>query len=381
MSSQFKTCPDRRQTASLKWEKYRGTDILPMWVADMDFQVAPPIRKALEKRLTHPVFGYTVGTDTTARIVCDKLKADYDWHVDPDWIVWTPGVVPALWASCAAVGEPGDEAIFNTPIYHHFFTAPGKAGKTPKPVLMRQQESGRWTYDFEALSAALSDRSRLMLLCSPHNPTGTMFTGEEMQQLATLCVDNDLVVVSDEIHCDLILSETRKHMPTAKATPELADQLITLMSPSKTFNIAGLNCGFAIISNPELRRQFRAAKQSVLSDIPCLAFTALEAAYTEADEWLKELLQQLRQNYHWLKQEIDNTPGLQMSPMEATYLAWINTDGLGIDNAAGYFEEYGVGLSPGNGFGLENYVRLNFACPKSQLEEAVNRMKKAVASL
>lgn len=381
MSSKFEQSLDRRNTASLKWEKYRNTDILPMWVADMDFPVASEIQSALEERLAHPVYGYTVGTEETAEVVCNMLQTEYSWTVDPEWIVWIPGVVPGLWAACSAVGEPNDEAIFNTPIYHHFFSAPRQGGKKPKPVSLLQKEDGRWTYDYDALEEAIGERSKLMLLCSPHNPTGTMFTREEMQRMGKLCADNNLVVVSDEIHCALILSESRKHIPLAIACPEVADSLITLLSPSKTFNLAGLNCSFAVISNPELRKAFRDAKYSVLSEVPGLAFTALKAAYKDAGQWHEQLLEQLRKNHAYLEHEIRNIPGLVMSPMEATYLAWINTDGLPVENAAEFFEGFGVGLSPGAGFGRENYVRLNFACPMSQLEEAIRRIKYAVSTL
>ncbi|MFT5702256.1 MAG: cystathionine beta-lyase [Desulforhopalus sp.] len=381
MSSEFNTTLDRKNTASLKWEKYRNTDILPMWVADMDFPVASEIQIALEKRLAHPVHGYTVGTEETAEVVCTMLQNEYDWHVEPEWIVWLPGVVSGLWAACAAVGDDGDDAIFSTPIYHHFFSTPGQGRKTSKPVPLQQNTDGRWTYDFDALEGVMGERSRLMLLCSPHNPTGTMFTQEELQRMGKLCLDNGLVTVSDEIHCGLILSESKKHIPMAKACPELADSLITLMSPSKTFNLAGLNCSFAIIPNPELRKSYEDAKHSILPMVPGLAYTAMMAAYSDSAQWHQQLLDQLRKNHAYLEREIRRIPGLVMSPMEATYLAWINTDGLGVENAAAFFEEFGVGLSPGAGFGLENYVRLNFACPMSQLEEAIRRMKIAVSTL
>ncbi|MCB1754349.1 MAG: PatB family C-S lyase [Gammaproteobacteria bacterium] len=381
MPEDFNQVIDRKNTASLKWDKYRNTDILPMWVADMEFPVAEAIQNALKKRIEHPIYGYTIGTAETAAIVCQRLREDYGWEVDPDWLVWIPGVVPGLWAACAAAGRDGDQAIFSTPIYHHFFAVPGQARKVARPVPLRRETSGRWTYDFDALEAAINDKTSHMLLCSPHNPTGTLFSREETRRLCRLCDEHDLLIVSDEIHCGLILAEDKPHCPAATASPESAARLITLMSPSKTFNLAGLNCSFAVIADAQLRKQFNDACHSVLPMVPGLAYTALEAAYSDGGEWHRQLLTQLRDNHAYLEREISTIPGLTMSPMEATYLAWINTDDLPVDDAAAFFEQHGVGLSPGAGFGLANYVRLNFACSRAMLETAVERMRKAVASL
>ncbi len=381
MMSDFHSPPSRKNTGSVKWDKYKDTDILPMWIADMDFPVADAVQKALEQRIKHPLYGYTTTTDKTAEVVCKMLKDEFDWIIDPSWLVWIPGVVPGLWAACVAYGPSGNEALFNTPIYHHFFHVPAKAGKVAKAVPLKREVTGRWTYDFAALEAAISNKSSLMLLCSPHNPTGTLFTEEETRKMCELCDQHNLTIVSDEIHCGLILDKEKRHIPSAIASPESQNNLITLMSPSKTFNLAGLNCSFAIISNPQKRKQFSAACASVLPMIPTLAYTVLEAAYSEGGGWHQQMLKQLRVNYTYLVKEIGQMKGLEMSPMQATYLAWINTDGLLIDNAAELFEKFGVGLSAGAGFGLDNYVRLNFACPLSTLQEVVDRMRKAIASL
>ncbi len=381
MSLDFKMQLDRKNTGSLKWDVYQGTDILPMWVADMDFPVAAEIQEALQQRLSHPVYGYTIATEKTASVVRTMLQDEFDWSINPEWLVWLPGVVAGLWGACAAYGEQGDEAIFNTPIYHHFFEVPTQGLKKPVAVPLREEESGRWTYDFDALQAAITERSKLMLLCSPHNPTGTLFSEAEIQEMGRFCEKNDLIMVSDEIHCGLILSKDKKHIPAGTACPELLNRMVTIMSPSKTFNIAGINCSFAIISNAELRRQFNDACHSILPMVPGLAYTALEAAYSKGKPWQNALLEQLRVNHDYLKAEIEAIPGLKMTPMEATYLAWINTDDLRCEDAAAYFKSFGVGLSAGADFGMDNYVRLNFACPMDMLQKAVERMKKAVAAL
>lgn len=381
MSLDFKSQIDRKNTGSLKWDKYKGTDILPMWVADMDFPVATEIQEALLKQVSHPIYGYTIATEKTQNAVTTMLQDEFNWAVEPEWLVWLPGVVTGLWGACSAYGEQGDEAIFNTPIYHHFFDVPGQGHKKPVAVPLRQEASGRRTYDFDALQSAISERSKVMLLCSPHNPTGTLFTEAETREMGAFCEKNDLIMVSDEIHCGLVLSTDNKHIPSGVACPEQLDRMVTIMSPSKTFNLAGINCSFAIISNPKLRKQFNDACHDVLPMVPGLAYTALEAAYTAGKPWQTGMLAQLRENHQYLKTEIENIPGLRLEPMEATYLAWINTDDLPCDNAAQYFETFGVGLSPGSGFGMSNYVRLNFACPMSMLVECIERMKKAVASL
>lgn len=382
MSDRFETGPDRRNTGSLKWDKYKGRDVLPLWVADMDFAVATPILDALQTRLEHPILGYTVATERTAEVVCTMLQSEYGWAVQPEWLVWIPGVVPGLWASCAAVGEDGDEAIFNTPIYHHFFHVPGKARKQAVGVALKQDESGRWSYDLAALQAAVTDKSRLMMLCHPHNPTGTAFTAEETAAVCQLAAEHDMVVVSDEIHCGLMLTEERPHVPAAMACPEAANRMITLMSPSKTFNLAGLNCAFAVIPDASLRSAFRGVCHSVLPMVPGQGYTALEAAYDSACRpWHAQLLDTLRANYQYLRAEINAIDGLTMGPMEATYLAWINTDGVAHDNVQRLLEEHGAGLSAGAEFGLSNYVRLNFACPMPVLEEGVARIRQAIASL
>jgi cystathionine beta-lyase len=381
MSHLFKQTLSRKGTSSVKWEKYAGKDILPMWVADMEFPIAQEIQDALAQRMTHPLHGYTKGSEKTASTVCDMLMDKYGWAVQPEWLVWLPGVVPGLWNSCEAFANRGDDIIFNTPIYHHFFHVPPNTGKNAVPVSLQQLPSGRWTYDFEALKGAITEKSSMMLLCSPHNPTGTLFSTSEVREMAQLCMDEDLVIISDEIHCGLILDENEKFVPMAMAQPECCDRLVTLMSPSKTFNLAGLNCSFAVISNPTLRKQFKEAGKCALAEVPSLAFTALEAAYGDADQWHEQLLQQLRENYAYLQAQIPTIKGLSLSPMQATYLGWINTDDLDVENAAAWFEQHGVGLSAGEPFGMSNYVRINFACPMSMLKEAVERMRNAVESL
>jgi cystathionine beta-lyase len=376
----FDTVINREGTASLKWERYKGRDVLPFWVADMDFAVAPPIQQALQKRLQHPVYGYTVAPDGLADAVITHLRDEFEWAVEPDWIMWLPGVVTGLAVSCRAFCPDGDEFVVNPPIYHHFYDAHDVRHQRIVRVPLHKQ-AGRWTYDMQAMEAAFNSRTRLMMMCSPHNPTGTVFTADELNQVAELCARHDVIMVSDEIHCGLVIDKQAQHVPTAIAAPAMADRMVTLMSASKTWNLAGLNCSFAIISNPELRDRFRAACQSIVPPVPPFAYEATRAAYRDGGPWRQELLDYLAANYACLCSEIEAIDGLVMEPIQATYLAWIDASGLKLEDTQGFFEQHGVGLSSGEQFGQPHYLRFNFACPRSTLEEGIRRMKAAVATL
>jgi len=370
----------RNNTASLKWDRYRDQDILPFWVADMDFAVAPPIQSAIEERVAHPIYGYTVPPDGMAESVIAHLQNEFKWSIDPAWIIWLPGVVAGMAVSCRAYCTDGDEIVVNPPIYHHFYDA-HEVGRQSIVRVPLHKQGERWTYDLAALKAAFTEKTRLLMMCSPHNPTGTVFTPEELRAVALLCAEHDVIMVSDEIHCDLVIDRKARHYPTAAACPAYSDKIITLMSGSKTWNLAGLNCSFAIISNPELRDRFNAASQSIVPHVPPLAFVATLAAYRDGGPWREALLDYLAGNYAYLQSELGYLPGLTVEPIQATFLAWIDASSLGLKDTKGFFEQHGVGLSSGEQFGQAHYVRLNFACPRAMLEEGVRRMRTAVESL
>lgn len=376
----FDTVISRADTSSLKWDLYRDQDILPFWVADMDFAVAEPIQAALEARLAHGIYGYTLAPQGMSDAVIAHLKNEYDWQVDPSWIVWLPGVVTGLAVCCRAFCPDGHEIVVNPPIYHHFFDSHEVARQEVVRVPLKR-ENDRWTYDMDAIKAAFTDKTSLMMMCSPHNPTGTVFKPEELQALAQLCEAHDVIMVSDEIHCDLVIDRTAKHYPTAAAAPDMADRTVTLMSGSKTWNLAGLNCSFAIIPDEQRRKQFQLSAKSIVPMVPPLAYTATLAAYRDAQPWRQDLLDYLAGNLAYINETLGETPGLVVEPMQATYLAWIDATALGLDDTKGFFEQHGVGLSSGEQFGQPQYVRLNFACPRATLEEGVRRMQAAVASL
>ncbi len=349
-----------------------------MWVADMDFAVAAPIQQALQERLEHPVFGYTTAPESLNDAIADHLLAEYNWTIDKQWLVYLPGVVTGLAVACKGLCEDGDDIMVNPPIYHHFYDSHEDKRQNLIKVPLHKA-GGRWTYNVPAMSEAVTDKTSMIMMCSPHNPTGTVFSHDELNAVAKMCKDNNMLMVSDEIHCDLVIDKKSRHIPTAVACPEYADHIITLMSGSKTWNLAGLNTSFAIISNPAVREAFCAAAKSIVPLVPPLAYVATEAAYKDAQEWRSKLLDYLAGNFELISREVAAMPGLSLEPLSATYLAWIDATELGMDNTQQFFEENGVGLSSGEQFGQPQYLRLNFACPRSVLKEGLARMAKALA--
>ena len=352
--------------------------MIPLWLADMDFRSPPAVVEALKHRCDHGVFGYTHPPMELVDTVLARLYSAGGWTVERDWIVWLPGLVTGLNVSCRAVGEDGDEVLSAVPVYQPFLSAPRNSRRTLRTVELVLRD-GRWTFDFDALAKAISPRTRLFLLCSPHNPVGRLFTRDELRTVAGICERHDVFICSDEIHCDLILDEDKKHIPTATLSREAADRTITLMAPSKTFNVPGLGCSFAVISNRTLRERFRTAMAGIVPDVNAMGFTAALAAYREGGEWLQAVLAYLRENRDTVARAVAAMPGLSMTPVEATYLAWIDTRGAGIKDAATFFLGAGVGLSDGKEFGGPGFVRLNFACPRSRLTTALERMGRAMA--
>ncbi len=383
-SSIFSTVHSRSNTDSLKWDRYLGQDVIPMWVADMDFQVAEPIQKALEERLAHSIYGYTVAPDSLREAVISHLQQEYQWQVQPEWLVFLPGVVTGLALSCRAYCSDNAEIMVNPPIYHHFYDShENKRQQLVKVPLHKQGH--RWTYDIAAMAKACTPSMQMLMMCTPHNPTGTVFQEDELQAVAALCKANNMLMISDEIHCDLVIDRSVQHVPTAKACPDYADRIVTLMSGSKTWNIAGLNTSFAIISDESLRRQFMDAQQSLIPPVPPLALVATEAAYRHGGPWRKSLLDYLAGNFARIEEMLDSIAGVKLEKLEATYLAWIDASELSqhpdIENVQTFFEQHGVGFSSGEQFGQPNYIRMNFACPRDTLDKALARMQLAVDSL
>lgn len=381
----FDTPVERNGTDSEKWAKYTARDILPLWVADMDFAAPPAIIDALQSRIAHGVFGYNQPTLSQTQAVVDYLARQFDYTIDPSWIVWLPGLVSGLNIACRAAGAASDAAFTATPIYPPFLSAPKNAGR-PLVSVPLVQEKNRWVWDFDAVDAALKKtKTKLFLLCHPHNPTGRAWEKNELQQIAQLAKKHDLIICSDEIHNGLILSPHispyHQHRLFASLDEDIAQRTITLMAPSKTFNIPGLGAAFALIANPQLKKQFTAAMAGIVPHTNLLGMAALEAAFTQCDAWHAALLDYLRNNAQRVERAIANIPGLAMHPVEATYLAWIDARELarqrGITDPAKYFENHGLGLSDGAAFGAPGFVRLNFGTQQTILEEALRRLHAA----
>ena len=373
-SVNFDEIIERRGTGSYKWDRYAGRDILPLWVADMDFRSPPAVLAALRGSIDHGVFGYSAPRESLVEAVRAHARRHYDWTIEPDWFVWLPGLVPGLNLACRAVGQPGDAVVTATPIYPPFLRAPGLAGRELVTVPLQRRER-RWEWDFDALESALTPKVRLLLLCHPHNPVGRVWSEEELSRLLAFARRHDLIVCSDEIHCDLILDPGRHHVPLARLDPAFAERTITLMAPSKTWNLAGLGCAFALIPDPALRRRFGREMAGLMPPVNQLGLIAAEAAYRHGESWRRALLDYLRGNRQVLAEWFAEGNRLSWTVPEATYLAWIDAREVDPVNPLPAFEALGVGLSDGREFGLPGYLRLNFGCPQPLLREALERLR------
>ncbi len=384
MTYNFDDVIERHGSDSMKWQKY-PKDILPLWVADMDFVSPPAVLDALQARIAHGVFGYGGETQRLADLICDRLARLYRWQVSPEHIVFLPGLVAGLNVMCRAIGKAGDKVVVQTPVYPPFLTAPTNQARQLSVVELaaRQVETQQLYYeqDLAAFKAALTPDTSLFILCHPHNPVGRLWTPEELTQLAEHCLANDVVICSDEIHCDLVL-DGRQHVPMASLAPEIADNCITLMAPSKTFNIAGLGCSFAVVQNAQLRKQVKRAAAGIIPEVNILGLVAAIAAYEHGDPWLQDLLRYLAANRDYVQQFVQTQlPDIRATVPEATYLTWLDFRDLAHDNPHKLLlEQAKVALNDGVTFGAggEGFVRLNFGCPRSTLETALNRLKQAL---
>ena len=371
---------DRSNTSSTKWEKYRGRDVLPMWVADTDFAVAPAIQQAVIERAQHPVYGYTDPPQQLVELLVARMRELYDWEVDPRWLLFLPGVVNSINCAARSIGKPGDPIYVPELIYPHIGNVPALTDRVSRPIPMCWRQ-GRMIIDLDWLERQDSLPGQLLILCSPQNPGGAVYRRKELQRLADIAERQQLVICSDDIHCELILDPDRQHIPIASLNPRIEQRSIVLMSPSKTFNLAGLHFSFAIVPNPELRAGILRARRGMVPYVGLMGYTAAQAAYESGDEWRRQLCAYLAGNRDYLLAAINAIPGLYAAPVEATYLAWIDVSGLGLENPPSFFEAAGVGMSPGVEFGDKSGMRFNFGCPRSRVVEAVERMRRAIENI
>lgn len=374
----FDIVVDRRGTCSEKWDKYQDKDVIPLWLADMDFRSPPAVLEALRRRVDHGVFGYTRAPNELITVVLSMLLTTYGWGVKPEWLVWLPGLVTGLNLICRAAAGTGDEVLTAVPVYPPFLSAP-RLSRRHLVTMPLVKVAGRWTFDFQRFESLITPRTRLFLLCNPHNPVGRVFTREELATVAMICDRYNLIICSDEIHCGLVLDPDRAHVPIATLDPSIANRTVTFMSPSKSFNLPGLGCAFAIIPDKRLRERFCKTMAGIVPGVNLFGYLAALAAYRDGSDWHAALLAYLRENRDIVRNAIKQMPGLSMHHVEATYLGWIDTRAAGLEEPAKFFENAGVGLGDGSDFGGPGFLRLSFACPQVTLMEALTRMGRALA--
>jgi cystathionine beta-lyase len=377
-TSEFADCPDRRGTGAEKWDRWPEGDVLPLWVADMDFRSPDVVLDAVRSRVAHGVFGYTHEPPGFAPALADHLRLRHRWEIDPATIVATPGVVTGLAITARLLAGPDDEILTFTPVYPPFLTLPGMAGRRCVRVpLVASADS--WHIDWEALVAAITPRTKLFWLCHPHNPTGTVFSRGDLVRLADVCERHGVTVVSDEIWADLVLDDRVGHVPFASLDHPVARRAITLVAPSKTWNLAGLGCAAAIVPEPAQRKQWRAAGGGLVPMVNPLGYAAAEAAWRHGDAWRRRLIDLLRTHHAATAEAVGRVTGLVSIPAQATYLAWIDCRGTGVVDPVRACVAAGLGPSDGREFGAPGFIRLNLACPTARLEEALRRLQRAFA--
>jgi cystathionine beta-lyase len=387
----FDTLPDRRTTESGKWLHY-PPDVIPLWVADMDFVSPEPVIRALHQRVAHGVFGYPMEDQSKStehvglkNAALSRLQRHFNWQPPFESLVLNPGVVTGLNLTGHAFARPDGAVLVQTPAYSHFLKVARNADVLHQECLLARQADGSYEIDWDGFEQAFTPQTRLFILCSPHNPTGRVWRRAELERLAEICLRHDVVICSDEIHCDLVYPGAQ-HIPFASLDPEVARRTVTFIAPSKTYNLAGLICSIAIIPDEALRKQFIAARQGLVGHIDILGLVAAEAAYNYGQEWLDQLLAYIKGNRDFLYRFVrENLPGVSMASPEATYLGWLDFRQAGLpgDPYEFFLKEAGVALSSGPGFGQggDGFARINFGCPRTTLAEGLERMRAAMARL
>ena len=377
MKHNFDQIIPRKDTHSTKWLKFSDEDVLPMWIADMDFACPSVITNAMTQRIDQGIFGYTDTPSDLTEVFVRKVYENTEWKIQDDWVVWIPGGVVGLNVSCKTVLAPGEMAMVPSPIYAPFTEAPENMERGfVKNYLV--DSKGRLEFDLEAIETILTEDTKMFFLCNPHNPGGTVFSKQEIEKISSICEERKIIVCSDEIHSDLILEEGLKHVPFASLNKYSEEHSITIMGPCKTYNLAGFPIAAAIIPNEELREDFVRNTKGIVAHIDSIAFVAAEAAYSKADIWHSELLDYLKFNRKILSERINKIEGISLKGPEAGFLAWIDCRNSEISNPAEFFiNEAKVGVHDGAWFGNKDYVRLNFGCPSSLLEDAISRIEKA----
>lgn len=393
MKYDFDKVIDRSGTSAKKWEPdnlklmFGYEDVLPFWIADMDFEVAEPIVDALRKRVEHKIYGYTGRPESYYNAIIDWTKRRFGWDIKKEWIEYTPGIVPAINYLIQALCAPGDKVLIQQPVYYPFANAIKNNG-CHLVVNALKEKGDSYEIDFDDFEEKLKDpRVKMFILCSPHNPISRIWTEEELIKMGELCLENNVVIISDEIHNDLVYSE-HKHIMFGSLKEEFAQNSVTCTAPSKTFNLAGMQASNIIIPNKDIMTKFREQleRNNIVLQSP-LSIVSVEAAYNEGEEWLEQLLSYLEENINFMKNYLaENLPKAKLTDVQATYLGWIDlreyeTDGAKLENWI--VKEGKVALDGGTWFGEggSGFVRMNFACPRELLEQGLERLCKAVNNI
>jgi len=378
----FDSPVNRRHTDSVKW-RYPD-DVLPMWVADTDFLAPPAVVDALKKRVAHGIFGYHYESPTLRRTIVDWVARRYGWEIKPEWIIYPPDVVRGMNWAAQTVASPGDALLLQTPVYAPFFDMVHNGGFVMQDAPLVQDAQGQYAFDFAAMEAMVTPETQAFILCNPQNPTGRAFTQDELEQVSEFCLRHDLAILSDEIHADLIYSESL-HIPIASLNPDIAQRTITFIAPSKTFNLAGLKASVGIVPNANIRERMAQTGRGLIAQINSLGMMAMETAYAQGGPWLDALCAYLQDNRDFLTAAIaaDYLPGVRMARPEGTFLAWLDFRATPWADAPAkrILEEAKVVVNEGAWFGEagRGFVRLNFGCPRASLDEGLERIRTALA--
>ncbi len=373
---------DRRSSESMKWHVY-DEDVLPLWVADMDFRCPQPVLDALHQRVDHGILGYGFAPKDLPAIIVERMHRLYNWDIKEEHVSFVPGCVTGFNLAIRAFCKPGDAVLVQTPAYPPFLSAPKAAETLRIDNQLIHNSNGSYSIDFGTFEQQIIDHQvKLFILCNPHNPSGRVFSRTELQRMADICLCHQVIVCSDDIHCDLIYSG-HHHIPFASLNREIGAKTLTLIAPSKTYNIAGLHASVAIIEDATLAEHYNKTRKGLVSNPDLLGLTAARAAYLYANDWLKQILGYLESNRDWLFNFIqEELPGIKMAKPEGTFLAWLDCSQLHLQPSPHKFflEHARVGLNDGCEFGTleRDFVRLNFGTPRAILKEAVYRMKNAL---
>ena len=399
MNYDFERGLDRHNTGCVKWDQsctiFGSEGVLPMWVADMDFPIAKPVTEALIQRAQHECYGYSCPSPSVLEAITERLWRNYQWKVDPDWLLFTPGVVPALHAAVRAFTSPGDEIVLQSPVYYPFWSAIRENGCQVANNEL-QWNGHNYVMDLDGLKDAFQprpcgmstcpSRTKMIILCSPHNPVGRVWSRDELIAVGEIALANNAIVISDEIHCELLLNGSH-HVPFAALSPELEQNSIVCMAPSKTFNLAGLATSFTIVPNSRMRAALQRRINGAVGMVTPFGYTALEASFREGDDWLTQVLHYLEGNVTYVRLFVqDHMPKVKVMPIEGTYLMWLDFRALGMDvhQLSDFLRQKArVGLDEGYVFGPggEGFARMNIACPRSTVQEGLTRIADALRTL